>query len=331
MDGDPHIPSSSVCIACGGREHRVRQRIRTYTIEQCRVCGLARTCGPETAFDFSEFYDRDYFVGAEGVKGYNDYFALAGALARTNRSRVRTLRRLAPRASTLLDVGCGPGFFVEQARAGGLSACGLEVSPFAARYGRDELGLPIAQGMLDADGLARCGRRFDVITLWDVIEHLPDPTGAVELLAERLAPDGVLALSTGDVRSLAARVSGRRWHLYNLPEHLWFFTEDALRRILERCGLRVERVRREVCWYTARYLLDRLMYTLGRGPLKFAQQPICSRITLPFSLFDIVTIHARKPDAPAHRPAGVAGRKAAVPAAFALAPLSKSLRGTGGV
>jgi SAM-dependent methyltransferase len=172
---------------------------------------------------------------------------------------------------------------------------GLEVSAFAACYGREQLGLNIVEGMVDALHLGQLAPSYDLITMWDVAEHLPDPADAIELLSARLAPGGVLALSTGDVRSLAARLCGRRWHLYNLPEHLWFFTEESLRLLLARAGLTVECVRREVCWYTARYLLDRLMYTLGRPPLTLARARLCERITLPFTLFDIVTIHARKP------------------------------------
>jgi SAM-dependent methyltransferase len=280
------------CIACGGAAHGVLQRIREYTIEQCVCCGLARTRG--AAFEFADLYDRAYFVGTE-AKGYNDYFALGPALVRTNRTRLRRLRRMAPAARRLLDVGCGPGFFLQQARASGLSASGLEVSPFAAAYGRDQFGLHIVEGLLNEDHLNRLPPRYDLITLWDVIEHLPDPVGAAGLLADRLSPGGLLTLSTGDVRSLAARLCGRRWHLYNLPEHLWFFTEESLRRLLERAGLVVERVRREVCWYTARYLLDRLCYSLSRPPLKLPGMRLLEKVPVPCSLFDIITVHARKP------------------------------------
>jgi SAM-dependent methyltransferase len=285
--------ASDACIACAGARWRVRHRIREFTIEQCAGCGLGRTRGAD--FDFAEFYDRGYFEGSAEAKGYNDYFALAGALRKTNRKRVRRLRRLLPDATRLLDVGCGPGFFLTEAARGGLEVRGLEVSPFAAGYGRARHGLNIACGPIDTAHLPHRDASFDLITLWDVIEHLPAPADALALLAERLSPGGVLALSTGDVASPVARLSGRRWHLYNLPEHLWFFNARSLGMLLERAGLVVERVEREVCWYTTRYLLDRLMYTLGRGPILPGRLRWLERLTVPFSLFDIVTLHARKP------------------------------------
>jgi len=168
------------------------------------------------------------------------------------------------------------------------------VSAFAARYGRERLGQDIVTGPIDAASLAEAGKAFDLITLWDAIEHLPSPDEATRLLAGRLQPGGVLALSTGDIGSLAARVCGPHWHLFNLPEHLWFFTVPSLRRVLRRAGLAVVRVEREICWYTLQYLLNRLLHSLGRAPVRFPAAA-CSRLAVPVSLFDIVTVYARKP------------------------------------
>jgi len=241
------------------------------------------------------FYDEAYFVGtdADAPKGYDDYFSLATAMERTHDQRLRRLRRLAPAARTLLDAGCGPGFFVRAATEAGLDARGLEVSTFAAHYGREQLHQDIVAGAIDATSLARIGGPFDLITLWDAIEHFPAPDEAVRLLAARLRPEGVLALSTGDIGSLAARVCGRRWHLFNLPEHLWFFTVTSLRHVLRRAGLKVVRVEREICWYTLQYLLDRLLHSLGRAPVRLPSSAL-HRLAAPVSLFDIVTVYAQK-------------------------------------
>ncbi|MHC4091283.1 MAG: class I SAM-dependent methyltransferase, partial [Planctomycetota bacterium] len=263
----PSSPDGSLrrCLACGSSRSRILHRIDPYTIVQCTHCLLGWTDGADV--EPAEFYDQDYFSGAQDPKGYNNYVSMAAAMERTNRARIRTLQRLVPGAKTLLDVGCGPGFFLKQSAEAGLQATGLEVSAFAAQYGREHLGQRIVNGPLDEAHLAQIGGSFDAITLWDVIEHLPAPDEALRHLADRLEEGGVLSLSTGDVGSLTARFSGRHWHLFNLPEHLWFFTVPALRRLLRRAGLITVRVQREVCWFTAQYLLERLMFCLRSRPV----------------------------------------------------------------
>lgn len=281
------------CLACGGTRLRLLRRVRGYAIGQCPRCLLGHTLNVE--LDAGAFYDDAYFVSPDARKGYGDYLALAAALERTNRARVGRLHRLHPAARRLLDVGCGPGFFVKAAAEAGLDACGLEVSEFAARYGREQLHQRIVTGPIDAEHLARIDGGFDLITLWDVIEHLPAPDEALNLLAGRLEPGGVLTLSTGDIGSLAARVTGDRWHLYNLPEHLWFFSVPSLRRLLHRAGLGVIDVQREICWYTARYLVERLLFSFGRRAARFPGAAMLNRLNVPVTLLDIVTVSARKP------------------------------------
>ncbi len=290
---DGRIVNGDRCLACGDDRSRILHRIRHYTIAQCPRCLLARTLGADV--DPEAFYDDAYFISADAPKGYSDYLALAAAMARTSRVRIARLRRLLSGGRTLLDVGCGPGFFVKEASEAGLDACGLEVSAFAARYGRERLGQRIVTGPADRGHLDEAGGPFDWITLWDTIEHLHRPDEVLALLAARLRPGGVLALSTGDVASLAARASGDHWHLYNLPEHLWFFSVPALRRLLRRAGLCVVGVRREVCWYTAQYLVERFLYSLGRRAARFPGAALLKRVNVPITLLDIVTIHARKP------------------------------------
>lgn len=280
-------------MACGSERRRLLRRLGPYEIMQCPRCLLAWTAN--TSLEPTVFYDQSYFVGGDTTKGYADYLALSEAMDRTNRARLRRLRRFCPHATTLLDAGCGPGFFVRAASRDGLNAYGLEVSAFAAHYGREELGQYIVSGTIGEEGLAQLPPRFDVITLWDVIEHLDAPDAALSLLASRLSPGGVLAVSTGDIASLAARMTGRYWHLYNLPEHLWFFSARSLARLLRRAGLTVIDVRREVCWYTIQYVVDRLLASVGRRDVRWPGREMLHRISLPLTLLDILTIHARRP------------------------------------
>ncbi len=196
------------------------------------------------------------------------------------------------RPARLFDVGCGTGVFLDEARRSGLQVAGLEVSEYAAGRARAR-GLSVRTGPVD-EFAGNC--EYDFVTLWDVIEHLKQPARTLERLGASLRPGGVLALSTGDLDSLCARLSGRRWHLFNLPEHLFFFTPRALRTLLTRAGLRPVFVRRELTWFPAGYLMERLgkFGFIPRTTLP-DRRPALRRLTIPMTLCDIVSVYAVKP------------------------------------
>jgi 2-polyprenyl-3-methyl-5-hydroxy-6-metoxy-1,4-benzoquinol methylase len=291
-------PSPRTCHACGHGDLHTLTSVRGTTIVQCPKCKLATWDWAH--FDSEAFYDASYWQSDNVGKGYADYFALADALVATNQKRLKLIERLRGGAVPpgeqplkLLDAGCGPGFFVRAAHEAGYDAAGVEVSQFAVDFARGELGLNLRQGQVCKEDLP--AGPFDVITLWDVIEHLPDPAQAIADLAAALAPNGLLLLSTGDVDSIVAKLSGARWHLFTLPEHLWFFTPASLRTLMERAGLDVVDRRYEVCWYPIRYLTERLEAMFVRRRVVSPLLGPVGRITLPVTLADVVTMAARKP------------------------------------
>jgi SAM-dependent methyltransferase len=262
--------------------------VRGAEVLECGDCGL-RFWRPAPGFRPGTLYDAAYFASCEAERGYDDYASLESSLRRTFARRLRALPP--PRdGARLLDVGAAFGFAVAEARRAGWRAVGLEVSPAAAR--RAAAVGPGVQIVGDAARLPFPAACFEALTLWDVIEHLPDPHAAVAEAARVLRPGGRLALTTGDVGSLVARLSGARWHLYTLPEHLFFHTRESLRRLVAAHGLRVLRLRADAAWYTLGYLAERLRKTLlPRGAKRPARWP-GARLAVPVNLFDVVTLEA---------------------------------------
>jgi len=271
---------------------------------RCPRCGLGWWSWPE--FDPAGLYDRSYFQswgstsagagGAGGVptKGYDDYAALEPAARITARARLRRIGRVLGRGSLsegvcrLFEIGCGTGVFLDEARRAGWRVSGLEVSEYAA-------GQALARGLevicRPVEDWSPPGPVFDCVVLWDVLEHLRDPAGALRRAAGSLRCGGVLALSTGDLSSLCARMSGSCWHLFTLPEHLYFFTPAALRRLLERAGCRVVRVTRETYWAPLSYLLERLGKSLRAGRRPAAAEWM-NRVLMPANLLDVLGVYA---------------------------------------
>src|SRR5919204_820913 len=158
--------------------------------------------------------------------------------------RRRTARRilglLGPplRGGRLLDVGCGHGLLLDEARRIGYRVEGLELSREAADHAREQLGLFVREATLDDMSLDE--ERFDVIVLADVLEHLDDPVGALGRCSELLASGGALVVVTPDPSSLTARLAGGRWWSY-VPAHYCLIPRVTLRELIAGQGLVIER------------------------------------------------------------------------------------------
>lgn len=161
----------------------------------------------------------------------------------------------APRAKTWLDIGAGAGLLVSLARARGIDADGVEPSRALVEAGGRLYGIQLHQGVFPHPDIQN--RRFDIISLVDVIEHVADPVGLLRACREALAPGGIVVVVTPDVSSLAARVLGPRWWHFRLA-HVGYFNRRTLAKSAERAGLF------PTCWFRARwffhfsYLAERL-------------------------------------------------------------------------
>lgn len=278
------------CPICSAEHVRPKLRKRRIQIFECANCGGAFWM-PPADFDARSMYDESYFANAGAEHGYDDYGSLAASLSRTFARRLAGLERPAG-GGTLLDIGAAFGFAVREARRAGWRASGIEVSLDAAHRAGAQTGGNVAVASASATPFRSAS--FDVITLWDVIEHLPDPHAAVAEVARLLRPGGRFLLCTGDVGSLMARLSGARWHLYTLPEHLFFHSRRSLRRLLEAHDLQVESMRAESAYYTLGYLLERLRKTVAGRAGGRAENRGWRKLCVAVNLFDVVTVRARK-------------------------------------
>jgi SAM-dependent methyltransferase len=259
-------------------------------IHRCTVCGLG-FWRPDAAFRAASIYDGAYFEGGTLGPGYDDYGALELAVRRNFARRIAALGPPTPGAR-LLDLGAAYGFAVDEARRAGWRASGLEISAEAARRAVALVGGVVVRA--DAARTPFASARFEVITLWDVLEHLPDPHAVMAEIARLLTPGGRLVLTTGDAGSLAARVSGARGHLLTLPEHLFFHSRESLRQLLAAHGLRVVSMHAESSLYPLGYLAERLRKTLLRRPARRAPRWPGAAWSVPVNLFDVVTVRAER-------------------------------------
>jgi len=217
---------------------------------RCVSCGhLAIRPVPSAAY-LAAFYRQYMSAGRRSY--YRAHYEESPAEGSDTRPHVLRARRrahalwLRTGAGRVLDVGCGPGAFLEAARAEGFDPFGLEVSEEAAASARRRLGSRIAVGPIE-QAPWREGA-FDAVTLWDVLEHLRDPVAVLARVHRLLRPGGWIALETPDAQSLLHRTA-RAVHLatggrvrkpmaiYDV-HHLNCFSATGLRRALALCGFR---------------------------------------------------------------------------------------------
>ncbi len=189
------------------------------------------------------------------------FVSQARARERTFASSLERIEKHAPRGR-LLDIGTAAGAFLHVAAARGWQVSGCEPNRWMCEWGRTHYGLDITPGTLVEQGYP--DRTFDVVTLWDVLEHDGDPRRLLEECHRILKPGGLIVVNYPDVGSWIARAMGRRW-VFFLSGHLYYFTRSTARKLLQRTGFHVLDIRPHVQWLELDYLLLRAE-ALG-GPL----------------------------------------------------------------
>jgi SAM-dependent methyltransferase len=282
------------CHVCGETTRiEPRFRKRAWTIVRCETCGLVYTNEIPSPAELEAIYGAAFFtVGRKFDRG-PDGVGLVNASARVN--RLLALPHVA--CAEWLDVGCATGDFLEAARKAGVAGMrGVELSAFAVEQARSR-GFPVERR--DFADVEIAPASLDVVTMWDYIEHVPDPSASLRKAVAALRPGGYLALSTGDISSAVARLTGRFWHLMIPPRHLYFFTPGTMARLLADAGFAVvscDRPGKRVpldfaVWKAAAMLVP----PIAPAVLRLATGIGLGRLRPSMNLGDIMTVIARKP------------------------------------
>ena len=278
--------SEQSCSACGRvTPQALRFHANGCAIWQCVTCGLGRADTKD--FDPGAYYTADYFCGGRS-DGYSDYRGAEPVLRREFAHSADFVRRFSD-GSRLLDLGCAYGFFLKEAAKRHFEILGIELAEDAAESCR-QAGLNVLSGIADEANMTRIGE-VDVITMFDVIEHLPQPRESLALCVRYLKPGGVIVITTGDFASLAARWAGSKWRLMTPPQHLWFFTRESLRRMAATFGLTMEHFEHPAKIVPLSLIMFQLRRMIGlRGPLG----AVANQVGIPVNLFDAMRVVLRK-------------------------------------
>lgn len=232
------IPSALLqpraCPTCGADDAAHELDKDHMTLVRCRACDLVYV---------SPTFDEHHYREMYGSKAYQGVMKDLGEAShqyrveRFGRERVGLMaRHLEVARPRYLDVGCSTGFVVEAARDAGWDALGIDLNPSAIEFGRAR-GLNLRVAALEDEAFAPGA--FDAVSLFDVLEHLPEPRAIAARASELLAPGGILFLYVPNYDSASRLLMGKHAHFIWPTHHLNYYTPRTLTDFLTRQGLEV--------------------------------------------------------------------------------------------
>ncbi len=209
---------------------------RVWDIYECLICKTQFIYPMPSQNELNQFYD-EFYHGAD----------IAGTKSLKNPSYNRAYWQrqwriiqglISLRSGRVLDFGCGSGNFLDNAGVD-WEKYGVEISEEAGKVTEGK-GIEIFKTLKQAGFPSEF---FDLVTMFNTIEHLPNPKAVVDELAKTVKRDGLFVIMTGDTRSFKAKIKGKKWHMYRPPEHVGFFCAHSLDFIMRSLGFTKVRIR----------------------------------------------------------------------------------------
>lgn len=227
------------CPLCGSNSFSPRVERHGFTYVNCNWCRFVFVNPRLTQWAITEIYNDE---------DLREFFFKELLLVHVEHDqrpeferRLRAVQVLVKKPNArLLDIGCAAGLFLSLAEERGFTAEGLELNHYYADYVRKNRNVRVHQKPLEE--MHYPDTTFDVVTLWDVLEHLPNPLDTLKEIARVTAPDGILALTTINHACMNERILKGRWRYYMPPDHLCSFTPKILESVLVRSGFRVVKI-----------------------------------------------------------------------------------------
>ncbi len=287
------------CAVCGVDSTVPRAQVNGFIYVTCRQCGfvyLNPQLRPEALADsYNDAEVRRYFFEQ----------LLLPFVERDQEPEFQSrLRRLTEMTGTndlrLLDVGCAAGKFLMMAQEAGFRAEGLELNAEYVEFIRVHRRVAVRQELL-ADAVYP-EDSFDVVTLWDVLEHVPDPRTLTAEIARILKPGGIVALTTINHDCFNERILGKRWRYWMPPDHVCSFSPAVLRRVLEESGFHSIMIEHHAMWEVlADVCVPWIARPAASSVLRRAQKLASFVLAWMYQTFlnvlhsgDLLTVYARK-------------------------------------
>lgn len=241
---DPILPASSMtviltCPICDSKSFRPVRTVQDYSISKaefqlvnCTTCSFLLTNPRPTEKELSKYYDSEEYISHSGTrKGLVNM--LYHQFQKLNfRLKYKAFERYVPRG-TWMDYGAGNGAFLDYLKSKNISGEGYEPDGKARKIGSRK-GIKIQ----DSAEYKSTSKEYASITMWHVLEHIPDLNEILQKHRTNLIPGGILTIAVPNHNSYDAQYYKNFWAAYDVPRHLWHFTEKDIRSLLNKNGFK---------------------------------------------------------------------------------------------
>jgi len=236
------------CLVCGSSDPSLKYTCKDhltgggeFDIYACPKCGFKFTFNPPPESEIARYYDSDEYISLSDIRisVINTLYHLTRKLM-LHRKRCLIRRSVGIETGTLLDIGCGTGYFAAFMKDSGWNVTGLEINEKARNFAKEKFGLEV----IDFPQLQSLENgSFDCITLWHVFEHFYHPVDYLVSIRRLLRPGGRCVIAMPDSASYDARHYRRFWAAWDVPRHLWHFDPQTFTSFAEQNGFKITTIK----------------------------------------------------------------------------------------
>lgn len=241
----------TACGICSHQEFSIRYRKKDFSLAQCHSCGVLYRTPQPTSEEVRQLYTTAYYNPWHLEKEE----AVKKIKMESFDRRLQEIQNYV-HGGKILDVGCATGFFLEKAKSKGFDPYGLELSEFAFKQAHKTFGDHVFWGTIE--DLFFENNFFDVITMFDLLEHVTNPVTTLRCCRRILKPKGIIAAVLPDTSSMSAKVMGKGWTHYK-KEHLFYFSKQAIASLMEKESFEVIQIKPAAKIMNVEYLYHQFM------------------------------------------------------------------------
>lgn len=240
--------SSSICIVCGNKENIVFLKCtdffiskENFTIKSCKSCGFRFTADAPAQENIGKYYKSEEYISHSNTqKGMiNKLYHIVRNIMLARKWKL--VKSHTP-GMEILDIGCGTGYFLNFMKQKGYASTGIEVDDAARNFATQNFGLTVFSPEIISKEAPI--QKYDIITLWHVLEHLHDAGKYLNWIFNSLKPDGKLIIAIPNCTSPDAAYYKQFWAAYDVPRHLWHFSPSSFEKYLNKFDFSLMKIKR---------------------------------------------------------------------------------------